>query len=215
MIKKHEFQLPHGHYRFNYRQDLDGFFRVQTTRIESLEVTQQVMLPTHKDTADTSNMSFEISELHETNKGLSIEVTSKPKESTTTTTMAPVFYDSSNDENLFFTLPDLNFDSNSEEEGSKSVDEQDPVDGDVEIAKSPIKSDIDFSLDFEGSSSDIKNFSVMKRYLKKEKKNNIIIELKEVDEAGVVVKTEIVQANEFSVTRNSDKSVAKAVVDNK
>lgn len=207
LIKKHEFQLPHGHYRFNYRQDLDGFFRVQTTRTESLEVTQQVMKPNHRDTADTSDMSYEISELHESNKRLQIEVTEKPKESTSRTT-APIFYDSSNDENLFFTLPDLNFDSNSEEDGMKFKKENAVAVGD--FIESPIKSQIDFT-NGDGSSSDIKNFSVMKRYLKKEKKNNIIIELNEVDEAGVVVKTQIVQADEFSVTTSADKSITQAV----
>lgn len=188
---------------------MDGFFRVQTTRTESLEVTQQVMKPNQIDTADTSDMNYEISELRETRKGLKIDVTGKPKESTTP---APVFYDSSNDENLFFTLPDLNFDSNSEEEGA-SGEKEDAVEGGEEIVKSPIKSQIDFSPDVDGSSSDIKNFSVMRRYLKKEKKNNIIIELKEVDEAGVVVKTQIVQADEFSVASNTDKSTEKAAMD--
>lgn len=210
MIKKHEFQLPHGHYRFNYRQDLDGFFRVQTTRTESLEVTQQVMKPNQRDTADTSDMSYEISELRETKKGLNIEVTGKPKESTTP---APIFYDSSNDENLFFTLPDLNFDSNSEED-AMSVDKDDPTDAEEEIVKSPIKSQVDYTPEIvDGSSSDIKNFSVMRRYLKKEKKNNIIIELNEVDEAGVVVKTQIVKADEFSVTTDdTEKTIGKAVM---
>ncbi|XP_037043069.1 histone H4 transcription factor [Bradysia coprophila] len=201
LIKKHEFQLPHGHYRFNYRQDLDGFFSVQTTRTESLEVTQQVMKPNNIDAAETSDMSFEISELHESDKGLKIEVTGKAKETTTT---APVFYDSSNDENLFFTLPDLNFDSNSEEDVKSGKTERKEKCGattNTTIDESPIKSEIDFSSTVDGScSSDIKNFSVMKRYLKKEKQSNIIIELNEVDEAGVVVKTQIVQADEFSVT---------------
>ncbi len=210
LIKKHEFQLPHGHYRFNYRQDLDGFFRVQTTRTESLEVTQQVMKPNYRETTDTTDMNYEISELHESNEGLKIEVMGKPKESTVTT--PPIFYDSSNDANLFFTLPDLNFDSNSEE-GNTSIGKENTFDAES-ITESPMKNEIDFAPTdgnvVEGSSSDIKNFSVMKRYLKKENKNNIIIELKEVDEAGVVVKTQIVQADEFSVTTD-DKSIGKVV----
>lgn len=185
---------------------MDGFFRVQTTRTESLEVTQQVMKPNQRDTADTSDMCYEISDLRETKKGLKIDVTGKPKESKASTTPAPIFYDSSNDENLFFTLPDLNFDSNSEEE--VSGEKEDPIaSGSEEIVKSPAKSQIDFSPDVDGSSSDIKNFSVMRRYLKKEKKNNIIIELNEVDEAGVVLTTHIVQADEFSVATNADKSI--------
>lgn len=156
-------------------------------------------------------MTYEISELHETDKGLTIEVTGKPNETATTPTIQPIFYDSSNDENLFFTLPDLNFDSNSGEDDS-SVEKEPAVD-----VESPIKSEIeftDYSLNVDGSSSDIKNFSVMKRYLKKEKQNNIIIELNEVDEAGVVLKTQIVQADEFSVatSTSTDKSIAKTLV---
>lgn len=173
------------------------------------------MKPNNIDTADASDMSFEVSELHESEKGLKIEVTgkAKPKCSATATTTAPVFYDSSNDENLFFTLPDLNFDSNSEEDG-KSGEKNDRRDAfgamatSASAAESPIKSDIDFSPTVDGSSSsDIKNFSVMKRYLKKEKKSNIIIELNEVDAAGVVVKTQIVQADEFSVSTNTKADV--------
>lgn len=187
---------------------MDGFFRVQTTRTESLEVTQQVMKLNHRDTADTGDMSYEVSELHESKEGLKMEVTGKPKESQGPPT-APIFYDSSNDENLFFTLPDLNFDSNSGEDDMTGKKEKTiPAE---DIIESSIKSQIDFPPN--GSSSDIKNFSVMRRYLKKEKKSNIIIELKEVDEDGVVVKTEIVQANEFSVTTCADKSITKAVDD--
>lgn len=170
------------------------------------------MKPNHRDKANASDTTYEISELHETDKGLTMEVIGKPIESAISPTITPIFYDSSNDENLFFTLPDLNFDSNSEEDGS-SVEREHTVE-----VESPIKSEIDFtdfSPNVDGSSSDIKNFSVMKRYLKKEKKNNIIIELNEVDEAGVVVKTQIVQADEFSVTTSTstDKSIAKTLVD--
>lgn len=169
------------------------------------------MKPNYVDTADTSDMSFEISELHESERGLKIEVTGKAKESAVATT-APVFYDSSNDENLFFTLPDLNFDSNSEEDG-KSYERNDKRETfgattSTVTDESPLKSDIDFSSTVDGScSSDIKNFSVMKRYLKKEKTSNIIIELNEVDEAGVVVKTQIVQADEFSVATSTKPDV--------
>lgn len=159
------------------------------------------MLPSQRDTTDTNDVTYEISELHESRNGLTIEVKGKPKELAST---APIFYDSSNDENLFFTLPDLNFDSNSEEDRkSGQINEQ--TDGNQRQCESPVKSFVERkgTSDIEDDSSDIKNFSVM-RYLKKEKKNNIIIELNEVDEKGVVVKTEIVQANEFSVTSNSD-----------
>ncbi|KAJ6633485.1 Histone H4 transcription factor [Pseudolycoriella hygida] len=201
LMKKHEFRLPQGHSRFNYRQDLDGFFRVQTTRTESLEVTQQIMKPNVVDPADTSDIRYEVSELKVSNSTLKIEVKVKPKETET----APIFYDSSNDENLYFTLPDLNFDSNSEEDRN-SVKKDDnvedltdsPIESSVEDnTESPLQSQGDIKTNVEGATLDIKHFSVMRRYLKKEKKNNIIIELNDVDESGIVVKTEIVQADEF------------------
>lgn len=45
LIKKHGFRLPSGHQRFTYRVDENGFYRLETTRIESLEVTQQILSP--------------------------------------------------------------------------------------------------------------------------------------------------------------------------
>lgn len=43
LIKKHGFRLPSGHKRFTYRLDENGFYRLETTRIESLEVSQQIL----------------------------------------------------------------------------------------------------------------------------------------------------------------------------
>lgn len=45
LVKKHNYQLPSGHTRFNYRIDENGFHRLETTRIESLEVTNQILSP--------------------------------------------------------------------------------------------------------------------------------------------------------------------------
>ncbi|XP_030382048.1 histone H4 transcription factor [Scaptodrosophila lebanonensis] len=45
LISKHGFQLPSGHKRFTYRIDDKGFYRLETMRIESLEVTQQILAP--------------------------------------------------------------------------------------------------------------------------------------------------------------------------
>lgn len=43
LIKKHDYSLPSGHKRFIYRIDEDGFYRLETTRIESQEVTEQIL----------------------------------------------------------------------------------------------------------------------------------------------------------------------------
>lgn len=43
LITMHEFQYPSGFQRFHYKQDEDGFHRLQLTRLESLEVTEQIV----------------------------------------------------------------------------------------------------------------------------------------------------------------------------
>lgn len=72
LIKNHGFQLPSGHKRFTYRQDIDGFYRVQTTRIESLEVSEQFM---HKSSAPTSeNILYEMTEIKKDDIGFTINL---------------------------------------------------------------------------------------------------------------------------------------------
>lgn len=44
LMRKHDFQWPSGHSRFRYTQDPDdGMFRLQTMRLESIEVTQEII----------------------------------------------------------------------------------------------------------------------------------------------------------------------------
>ncbi|BFG02530.1 histone H4 transcription factor [Drosophila madeirensis] len=45
LMQKHGFRLPSGHKRFTYRVDENGFYRLETTRLESMEVTQQILAP--------------------------------------------------------------------------------------------------------------------------------------------------------------------------
>lgn len=60
LIKKHGFRLPSGHKRFSYRIDENGFYRLEMTRIESLEVTQQILAPHIKQETDL-NIALESS----------------------------------------------------------------------------------------------------------------------------------------------------------
>ncbi|ELU18130.1 hypothetical protein CAPTEDRAFT_150759 [Capitella teleta] len=41
--KKHNFKWPAGHQRFNYKEHEDGFFRLQTIRYESIELSEQLL----------------------------------------------------------------------------------------------------------------------------------------------------------------------------
>lgn len=43
LMKKHKFRRPSGHSRFRYKCDEDGYFRLQTVRFESIELTHAMM----------------------------------------------------------------------------------------------------------------------------------------------------------------------------
>lgn len=76
LIKKHEFKHPSGHSRFIYKQDIDGIFRLQTKRIESIEVTKQILSsnrgkePSNKVLSDVKFTIKDFSEI----KGVSVNV---------------------------------------------------------------------------------------------------------------------------------------------
>lgn len=78
LIKKHGFQLPSGHRRFTYCQDEDGIYRVQTTRMESLEVSEQITkTPSAIELANAKNITFEMSELKANDRGVAIAMIAK------------------------------------------------------------------------------------------------------------------------------------------
>lgn len=74
LIKNHGFQLPSGHRRFTYHIDTDGVYRVQTTRTESLEVSEQIIAPPPLNLSKIQNISYEIGPFLETPTGLIISV---------------------------------------------------------------------------------------------------------------------------------------------
>lgn len=208
LIRKHGFQLPSGHTRFLYRQQMDGFFKLQTMRMESLEVTQQLMLPpaTETDNRNEHNTSFIISNVTEEDKHISIILDVHNSQSNADNdddgpyeiipALAMPIVESSNDsemqsesdqtnelnrrrsrKNGIVILASNNNTSSSIPGGGDDGDEQRP----------PVKS--------------INDFSVMKRYIKEKKNNNIIIEMKELDASGNVINTETINADEFCVKK--------------
>lgn len=63
--KVHSFKLAPGHSRFIYKQEFDGFYRLQTKRLENLKVEPQSVFQAE----EYSNMdiSYEIDQINETN----------------------------------------------------------------------------------------------------------------------------------------------------
>lgn len=87
LIKVHGFRLPSGHRRFTYQMDINGVYRVQTTRMESLEVSKQIMATPANGIATNRHTTYALSEFKETTVGIEIDVleVDEPKEVMATT----------------------------------------------------------------------------------------------------------------------------------
>lgn len=59
LTSEHGFKLAPGHSRFIYKQDFDGFYRLQTKRVENLKEEQQTLATPIADD-DKLNISYEI-----------------------------------------------------------------------------------------------------------------------------------------------------------
>lgn len=186
LIKNHGFQLPSGHRRFTYRQDIDGMYRVQTTRMESLEVSEQIMSTPVHDNSKAEHINYELTNFTKTATGVAIEVTQK-------TIPEPPDLD------MLCDLPDT-FEL---DEAGDLIDECGYADVEEIMSEEEkfTKGAIIAPFNANDPSSDIKNiddFSVMKKYLKKKKQNNtIFITLNDVDKDGNVVHSETQEANEY------------------
>lgn len=78
LIKDHNFRLAPGHSRFFYKQDLDGYFRLQTKRLENLtEMTEPIKPIKDNCTYEVANISLDKSNMSLTMKKVAIKRDSK------------------------------------------------------------------------------------------------------------------------------------------
>lgn len=205
LIKKHGFQLPSGHVRFTYQQGTDGIYRVQTTRIESLEVSEQIMATPANDQKDTEKISYVLNDVKKTEIGYTITIGA----STST-----VINDKQNNEIKIENL-NKNIDLDVSSDSSIDLQQENTFKGKFESQNMPEMNDSistatnEFKTEFKTELNiaddnkqtefkSIDNFSVMKKYLKKKNtKNKIIITVDEVDGQGKLIRRETRNANEY------------------
>lgn len=227
LIRKHGFQLPSGHRRFTYRQDMDGVYRVQTTRIESLEVSEQIIATRANDQSDLENVTFKLTDIRETETGLAISVveskTAENKDAAAESDQKATILAVKMTPPTTATKGRTSFKRHMvnrwrEDDGSISTinnaaEQKYSFEGRFKAEENV--SEVECTMDDEnadGSSDDnncttvsdcspvkcIDDFSVMQEYLKKKRpKNKIIITVDEVDERGNIVHTETRDATEF------------------
>lgn len=194
LIKVHGFRLPSGHRRFTYQMDINGVYRVQTTRMESLEVSKQIMATPTNDYATNRHTTYALGEFKQTADGIRIdvlEVEDEPDEMVTKPTIVksspleqpcdlkPIqnriqIEDESRTNSFSGTINEMEIDSNTFMEllNLKSTHHQECH------SKEPPKN--------------IDNFSVIKKYAKKKRtqKNRVTYIVEEFDEQGNMIKTQ-------------------------
>lgn len=98
LIKEHQFKLAPGHSRFIYKQDLDGFYRLQTKRAENLK-QGQLVLRVVDDEDSRIHVSYEIEGINDLNSMTPVNVEVKkivhPK---TNKPLTRLFSDESNED---------------------------------------------------------------------------------------------------------------------
>lgn len=200
---------------------MDGIYRVQTTRIESLEVSEQIIATRASDQSKMDNATFKLAEIRTTENGLAISVVeSKPDENvsvdngTKTASKTTTSKGRTNFKHHMMTRWRENDKSGSSSnqtdtdaaEQKFSFEGRFKIEENISEADGPLDDEnVDVSSDDNNCTTSecspvkcIDDFSVMQKYLKtKRPKNKIIITVDEVDERGNIVHTETRDATEF------------------
>lgn len=163
-------------------------------RMESLEVTKQIMSPSCTDKSNVNNATYSLSDIQTIEKGVVIKVLTNHS-------------DDNHDDNINNCNNngiDTKTTANINVASTTSDYDYDDDDVDQKIFNNNVDSEIQNSSDnniLTDSIKSIDNFSVMKKYIKKGKKK-ILITVNDVDDAGNIFNTEILQTKEYRVPSN-------------
>lgn len=76
LMREHQFKLAPGHSRFIYKQELDGFYRLQTKRVENLKQSQEIV-PQPMEEDSNMNVTYEIEGISDQQNSTPINVKMK------------------------------------------------------------------------------------------------------------------------------------------
>lgn len=183
LIKQHGFRLPSGHIRFTYQMDINGVYRVQTTRMESLEVSKQIMAEPVNDVAINENVTYALSDFVETPDGVKISlVETKPSEEPEINSIPDI-------EPVEQPITEIELSSPVTFNNVSFQNEIGSIDSNTFMECLNLKSNNNENKELKN----IDNFSVIQKYAKKKRqKTRVTYIVEEFDESGNMIKTQTV-----------------------
>lgn len=175
--------------------DINGVYRVQTTRIESLEVSKQIMATPATDVATNTNVNYALSEFTETPDGVKISVIETPRVEPVPQTTEP-FVQPSQIKPISISKPSLGKAKSELTEFSGTLSLETSITAENEIGSIDSNTFME-SLNLKSNHGESKepknidNFSVIKKYAKKKRPKpqvTYIMEELEFDEDGNMIK---------------------------
>lgn len=73
LMKEHQFKLAPGHSRFIYKRDIDGFYRLQTKRVENLKSANEVLGKTEEEDINVK-VTYELEDIVDKNFGSPVNI---------------------------------------------------------------------------------------------------------------------------------------------